>query len=781
MDPGKDGSTRGAAAIGFPGSGGTRMRYLVVPQLVGAMGLAVSHGKVCTSGGGLAPFLLLDWQSDLMSVDKYSVCPCGTGKKIKFCCKESVSELDAVLSMVEGGQVVPALDQLSSILQEHPNAAWALAIRGRLLLDLREYDSLSENAERFIRLQPSNPLALTQRAAANLFHGEVEDATASMLEALTESGSDVDSFVLDVSSVLAYSLAQRGTFLTARVYATLSMMATGYEGGQASVSVLRQMNSAPTISQLMKTVPQPIGRPGDAQWGERYDEAANLLRSNKIDLAESKFESLRRTVPNEPAILSGLLTCAIWRGNTDAQSELLKKLSECESLDFEERVRNRAMSALVDPTSAEISIPIMKMYADLDNPEQIEMSLMASSRFVVLPPDLLAGMRTTEDEVPPRCGFQMLDRDKPDSLEVLPPIDEVPEAIALVFVYGKQTDREARLEVLDVRKPLLNEVKEGIQDAVGDLELNELKGELLPMLVACQPAVAMIRFQAKPAEAEKLQSGLMAARMPEAITSIETPMLDGGSLASTCDDESKLFERTVMMRIVEQYDALVAKGQGIIDEAYRIAKLEPQPMLKPAPGDVETIANEDLNRIDCSDLDAESQIYLLQRAQQVSATPTVRRVAKQLIGTELAEEQKPAKMLAYMTLINAAEGNEQAIELMDEAKAFAEANNIPTANLLLSEVGLRLSAGDGPGFQNAVETLSRQYGNEPEVMAKLQQTLMAYGLISPDGTPRQAPGGPGPATEQGGGGGELWTPDSGAPAPESGGGGGGKLWVPGMD
>jgi hypothetical protein len=460
---------------------------------------------------------------------------------------------------------------------------------------------------------------------------------------------------------------------------------------------------------------------------------------------------------------------------------LLKKLSECESLDFEERVRNRAMSALVDPTSAEISIPIMKMYADLDNPEQIEMSLMASSRFVSLPPDLLAGMRTTEDEVPPRCGFQMLDRDKPDSLEILPPIDEVPEAIALVFVYGKQTDREARLEILDVRKPLLSQVKEGVQDAVGDLDLTELKGELLPMLVACQPAVAMIRFQAKPAEAEKLQNGLMAERMPKAIASIETPMLDGGSLASTCDDESKLFERTVMMRIVEQYDALVAKGQGIIDEAYRIAKLEPQPMIKAASGDVETIANEDLNRIDCSDLDAESLIYLLQRAQQVSATPTVRRVAKQLIGTELAEEQKPAKMLAYMTLINAAEGNEQAIELMDEAKAFAEANNIPTANLLLSEVGLRLSAGDGPGFQNAVETLSRQYGNEPEVMAKLQQTLMAYGLISPDGTPRQAPGAPGPAAEQGGGGGELWTPESGAPAPESGGGGGGKLWVPGMD
>ena len=69
----------------------------------------------------------------------------------------------------------------------------------------------------------------------------------------------------------------------------------------------------------------------------------------------------------------------------------------------------------------------------------------------------------------------------------------------------------------------------------GDVELTEMQGELLPMLVACQPAVAMIRFQAKPAEAEKLQNSLMAARMPKAITSIDTPMLDGGSLQSTCD------------------------------------------------------------------------------------------------------------------------------------------------------------------------------------------------------------------------------------------------------
>ncbi len=718
------------------------------------------------------------WRYDPMSVDKYAVCPCGSGKKIKFCkCKDSVSELDGVLKMVEGGQIVPALDRLSSILDQHPDAAWALAIRGRLLLDLREYDSLSDNADRFIRLQPSNPLALTQRAAARLFHGEVEQATESMLAALTESGREVDSFVLDVASILAFSLAQRGIFLTARVYASLSMMASGYEGGQAAISVLRQLNTSPTINQLIKSTPATIERPSDAEWGERYDEAATLLHSNKIDLAEAKFQSLRRTLPNEPAVLSGLLSCAVWRGDVGTQSELLRKLSGCETLDDEQRVRFRALSALVDPESSEISIPVAILESPLDNVEEAELSLMSDARFVALPSNLLGSMRMTDEDVPPRSGFQIIDRDKPESLDSLPPIDDVPEAIALAFIYGKQTDREARLEVHDVQASDVGEVRAKLEALIPNLKLEESSGDALPLLAACQPQIAMIHYKAKPADAEKLQAELMKARMADAIASTEIPLLGGKSLKSTADDESMKFDRTVVMRIIEQYDAIASKGDEIIAELYSLAKLEPLPMIRPENGAVESIANEDLNRVDPSGLDAESLIYLLQRAQQVTSTPAMRRFATKLVGMDLDQEQRPAKMLAYMTLINAAAQNDEALKLLEEAKAYAESMQMPIANLLLSEVGLRLSAGDAAGFQNAIETLTSRYGNEPEVMARLQQMLMSYGLISPDGTPR---GGQQPATANASPtqGGELWTPEQGSPPEQQ---AGNKLWIPGMD
>ena len=65
-------------------------------------------------------------------------------------------------------------------------------------------------------------------------------------------------------------------------------------------------------------------------------------------------------------------------------------------------------------------------------------------------------------------------------------------------------------------------------------------------------------------------------------------------------------------------------------------------------------------------------------------------------------------------------------------------------------------------------------------MARLQQMLMAYGLIGPDGAPRGGAASPEGANAQPSSGG-LWTPDQGQQPPSQEGGGGGKLWVPGMD
>jgi hypothetical protein len=350
----------------------------------------------------------------------------------------------------------------------------------------------------------------------------------------------------------------------------------------------------------------------------------------------------------------------------------------------------------------------------------------------------------------------------------------------MVFVYGKQTDRAARIEVHDVRKSDVQEIRSRLSATVGELEFQQQDDEALPLLVACQPPVAMIRFHAKPAEAEILQTELAALRMPGLIASLKLPILGGASLIDLADDDAQILERTTVIRIIQQFDAIASKTDDLIEQICTLAKVPMQPPIKPAKEEIESIPNEDLNRVDPADLDADSLMYLLQRAQQISSTLASRKFATKLIATELPAEQSQAKLLAYATLINASSSSTAALETLQQAKAFAEAHDLSIANLLLSEVSLRLQAGDGEGFQKCIETISSRYGNEPEVMAQLQQMLISYGLIRPDGraaTP--APTGVDPAAAPSAASSGLWTPDGGTPAaPDD---GEKKLWIPGMD
>ena len=67
---------------------------------------------------------------------------------------------------------------------------------------------------------------------------------------------------------------------------------------------------------------------------------------------------------------------------------------------------------------------------DAAKADEAEMALMSSSRFLTLPPEMLAGLHHPDDEVPPKAAFQILDREKPEALNQLPPVDLVPEALA---------------------------------------------------------------------------------------------------------------------------------------------------------------------------------------------------------------------------------------------------------------------------------------------------------------------------------------------------------------
>ena len=67
-----------------------------------------------------------------MAVDPYAPCPCGSGKKVKFCCSDLVGDIEKIHRMIEGDQPRAALRHAEQTLAKHPGRASVLDLKATL-------------------------------------------------------------------------------------------------------------------------------------------------------------------------------------------------------------------------------------------------------------------------------------------------------------------------------------------------------------------------------------------------------------------------------------------------------------------------------------------------------------------------------------------------------------------------------------------------------------------------------------------------------------------------
>ncbi|MEM6978481.1 MAG: protein-disulfide isomerase, partial [Planctomycetota bacterium] len=310
---------------------------------------------------------------------------------------------------------------------------------------------------------------------------------------------------------------------------------------------------------------------------------------------------------------------------------------------------------------------------------------------------------------------------------------------------------------------------------------------------------------------ESLQRDLLRSRGIEILLNSPIPLLGDATLSGCAGNDAKSLGVAAVLRYLECESSLTASAPGLLPKLFESLGLSSPPEPAPTSEELEDIPNDELNRVDVQNLDREGLVYLIQRSLQVSTTLVGRRASEALLalpdeGDDVsavsvgeasagqdADAISPAaaKMVAYSFLIQRGGTSKKILETIQQAKAHAEANEMSDASLLLAEASLHIRRGDGEAFQSCVQTITTKYGQNPEVMQRLQQMLIQLGLIRPDGRPAAPPPAASDSSSAG-----LWTPDSGspaipapatsspaaaAPASAAAPSGGSKLWVPGMD
>lgn len=92
-------------------------------------------------------------------MDSYALCPCGSGKKVKFCCQAILPEMAKIERLQENNQLRMALQLIDKLRKEHPDNAWLATRRAMVLFSEGELVEARDSLVGLLHTSPDHPLA----------------------------------------------------------------------------------------------------------------------------------------------------------------------------------------------------------------------------------------------------------------------------------------------------------------------------------------------------------------------------------------------------------------------------------------------------------------------------------------------------------------------------------------------------------------------------------------------------------------------------------------------
>ncbi|MCI0461750.1 MAG: tetratricopeptide repeat protein, partial [Gemmataceae bacterium] len=115
-------------------------------------------------------------RKELMAVDPYTACPCGSGKKFKWCCQPIHEEIARAFDQASEGQVETALRMMDEVIARHPTNPEVHGQKAHLLAQLGRGEDAENALQKALDLNPNYPFGNYQRGRFRHDEGEFPGA-----------------------------------------------------------------------------------------------------------------------------------------------------------------------------------------------------------------------------------------------------------------------------------------------------------------------------------------------------------------------------------------------------------------------------------------------------------------------------------------------------------------------------------------------------------------------------------------------------------------------------
>jgi tetratricopeptide (TPR) repeat protein len=138
-----------------------------------------------------------------MALDAYSPCPCGSGKKFKWCCQPIYATIQRAFAQEAEGQHDTALRLMDEVTAQHAGNPEAWGQKATLLAQHGKFEEAEAALEKAFALNPNYPYGLMLRARMRHHEGEAAGALLLARKAALHYAADAREYLARVYDLIA--------------------------------------------------------------------------------------------------------------------------------------------------------------------------------------------------------------------------------------------------------------------------------------------------------------------------------------------------------------------------------------------------------------------------------------------------------------------------------------------------------------------------------------------------------------------------------------------------
>ena len=730
-----------------------------------------------------------------MSIDVYQLCPCGSGKKLKFCCHAIAGEMEKIRKLQASNQQRQARQRLEEIVEQHPDNPWAVTMFAAMLLGTEGHEQAREILKPFVEQHPEHELGLVLYAAAAFTLDGYFKSRRLIHLAFQRCPGSCPDLVSRLALGVASSMFVESHYMATRQHLTLAMRLAVDRDQQDIFLKLLEFDSNRSISYPLRSVHQ-LGTldelAEDEQVRDTLRKVRRLCNVGCWGTAARLMRGLTEDESSVPARSAGLWRniglCHAWDGDETTAAEALHEAARLET-DRGQAVENELLAQLLD----------MEYGPDRQRPDWRSWVVNSASQALSALDDVDRLVRQDQVEEEEKSGtvgdYMVLDRVIPDALPEEPDdLDSVPRAVGGVSVIDGHSfeDGNCRVYLMATGVDDFEELVGIVESRLGSLATPDDDSEELSSLTDLDrptelaPFSWTFAFPESMSYATRQRYDLAAWQRAVGTTWMDLPLRAlGGKTPREAQGQAELdLPLTAAVYVVD----VIADRLGYFFELEKLcSELGVEP-LSPLPVtdslQVTALSSVQLQRLPVTELADEQLSSVLNRALLIHLERYLDGVLREVLKRPACRDEVDLDRV-YLSLARIS-GTRHRIDEALEWAAAGRQNASTTENAFESELqwevrelAIRLSEPDDPQIPVMLERFRTYY------LPKLPHLAEVLGeMLSRAKYPNPFEGGLGVPTAVGDSVGDMegtqspggvWTPGS-TPPP----GGGQKLWMPGQ-